>query len=324
MVDIDVLKTLLDCQDKAYKGALELFLKQVNDQVKSCETSVKDLTRSLEFTQNEVDELRGVVNQLKQDKEDAKNKIKSLTDDLQAKNDKIKELEEKSIYQEDYNRRNNLQIFGLAEEPRETWEKTAEEVSKLLERKLQLPRMEIERAHRIGQQREQQDRPVIVRFSRFADREAVLRNCSKLRGTNIFINEDLSPSSQAIKREKMPLLRQARMEGKIAYFRHTKLIVKERHGMPSGSGNEERERGETSVANESEFPPISRPTLGRTRATATAVGSGGAGITATHTDNADDADEGESTSADGGDSATSAAADAGAAYMQRRKGKGKK
>ncbi|XP_045107879.1 caM kinase-like vesicle-associated protein [Portunus trituberculatus] len=96
--------------------------------------------------------------------------------------------------------------------------------------------MEIERAHRVGKQSEQRDRPVIVRFSRFSDREAVLRNCPKLRGTNIYINEDLPLTSQAIKRVKMPLLRQARNEGKIAYFRHTKLIVKERPGAVGGEG----------------------------------------------------------------------------------------
>ena len=94
--------------------------------------------------------------------------------------------------------------------------------------------MDIERTHRVGQQKEQQSRSVVVRFRRFSDREAVLRNCSKLRGTNIFIKEDLSSTSQAIKRDKMPLLRQARSEGKIAYFRHTKLIVKDRPGAARG------------------------------------------------------------------------------------------
>ena len=106
--------------------------------------------------------------------------------------------------QEDYSRRNNLQNAGLAEHPWETWEKTAEQESKRFERKLQLPKMEIERAHRVGEQREQ-NRTVIVRFTKFSETKAVLRNRSKLRGTNIYINEDLSPISQATKREKMPL-----------------------------------------------------------------------------------------------------------------------
>lgn len=96
--------------------------------------------------------------------------------------------------------------------------------------------MELERAHRVGQRGEHHNRPVVVRFTKFSDREAVLRNCSKLRGTNVFINEDLSPTSQAIKRKKMPLLRQARGKGKITYFRHTRLIMKERPNIGNGDG----------------------------------------------------------------------------------------
>ena len=90
---------------------------------------------------------------LKRDKEES-NKIRSLTEDLQNKNEKLKELEDKAAYQEDYNRRKNLQITGLAEQAGETWEKTAEDVSSLLESKLQLPKRDIERANRVDQQKE--------------------------------------------------------------------------------------------------------------------------------------------------------------------------
>ena len=128
--------------------------------------------------------------------------IRKLEDDLQVKSSKIKELEDKSTYQEDYSRRNNLQITGLEEQPGETWEQTANQVKHLIENKLQLPRMELERAHRVGQRRERDSRPVIARFCKFSDREAVIRNCAKLKGTNIYVNEDLSPASQAVKKKK--------------------------------------------------------------------------------------------------------------------------
>ena len=62
--------------------------------------------------------------------------------------------------------------------------------------KLELPNIELERAHRVGQRFEHRFRPISVRFSRFCDREAVMRNVFKLRGTRIFINEDLCPASQ--------------------------------------------------------------------------------------------------------------------------------
>lgn len=41
-------------------------------------------------------------------------------------------------------------------------------------------------------------------------------------------NEDLCPASQAAKKAQLPLLKQAKSEGKVAYFRHTRLIIKEK------------------------------------------------------------------------------------------------
>ena len=110
----------------------------------------------------------------------------------------------------------------------ETWEQTAVKVSSLLSDKLQLPGVELERAHRVGQRQNDRPRPIVARFTRYCDREAAMRNAKKLRGTNIYLNDDLCAASQAIKNSQMPQMKQARAAGKIAYFRHTKLIVKDR------------------------------------------------------------------------------------------------
>lgn len=69
-------------------------------------------------------------------------------------------------------------------------------------------------------------RTVIARFSRFEDRQQTLRNSSKLKNTNICVNEDLCESSLQARKEQLLELRKARAEGKVAYFSHTRLIVK--------------------------------------------------------------------------------------------------
>ncbi|KAK3889420.1 hypothetical protein Pcinc_006584 [Petrolisthes cinctipes] len=85
----------------------------------------------------------------------------------------------------------------------------------------------MERAHRVGQRRDAGPRPIVARFSRYSDREAVMRSARKLRETNIYISDDLCAASQAIKNAQMPQLKQARAQGKVAYFKYTKLIIKE-------------------------------------------------------------------------------------------------
>lgn len=227
-MDSNTLKTILDSQDQAYRSALELCMKQVNEDLRFYKSSVDDLKRSLEYTQAEVHELKSEVNQLERVRKEDKSIIANLTDQLTKSRSALGDLEDRANYQEDYNRRNNLHITGIEEQQGETWEQTAVQVKKIIENKLQLPGIELERANRVGPRRESGPRPVVVRFLRFPDRQAVMRNVTKLRGSRIYINEDLCPASQAIKREKLPLLKQARNDGKIAYFSHTKLVIKDR------------------------------------------------------------------------------------------------
>ncbi|MPC72157.1 Protein unc-13 C [Portunus trituberculatus] len=228
-MDSAVVKTMLEVQDQAYRGFLEIQMKQVDDKLQSMQATINKLTRSLEFTQRDVDDLKEKVKLQDQEIKCRTKENQELTARLDASSNIIKELQDKSNYQENYNHRNNLQFLGIEERPRnETWEQLAVKISDLLTEKLQLPNVQLECAHRVGQRQENRHRPIIARFTRFSDREAILRNVTKLKGTRIFVNEDLCAASQELRKFQLPMLKQAKSQGKIAYFRHTKLIVKDR------------------------------------------------------------------------------------------------
>lgn len=227
-MDSSTFKLLLEAQERAYKSALDVVVRQLNDQVTKLDKKVAELTTSLEFTQREVDDLKSNAKEHEKEKKEDRSTIDTLNQRLQSSHLKIKELEEKVTYQEDYSRRKNLRISGLEERGDETWEQTAAAVTSLLESKLQIPGIILERAHRVGQRRDARPRPVVARFARYGDRDAAIRRGRHLKGTNIYLNEDLSAASLAIKNAQMPLLKQARAEGKVAFFRHTKLIIRDK------------------------------------------------------------------------------------------------
>lgn len=220
-MDSSTIKVLLDSQERTYKTALDLVVKQMSEHINKLENKVSDLTTSLEFTQSEVDNLKTNARELNKERKEDKTTIEKLVQ-------KVKELEEKVIYQEDYSRRKNIRISGLEEQSNETWEQTSATVTSLLETKLQLPGVVLERAHRVGPPRDDKPSTVVARFTRYGDRDAAIRRGSRLRGTNIFLNEDMSSASLAIKNAQMPMFKQARAEGKLAFFRHTRLIIRER------------------------------------------------------------------------------------------------
>lgn len=223
------MKAMLESQERAYKLAIDIVVKQMTDQISKLQGTVSDLTASLQFTQREVDDLKSTVKAYEKDKKETNVKINNLNEQLESENKKIKEMEEKQNKQEDYSRRKNVRITGVAERGgNETWEQSAAAVTAMLEDKMDLPGLVLERAHRVGTHRDSRPRTIIARFSRYCDREAVLRGARRLKGTNIFVNEDLCAASQAVKSAQFPLMKQARAEGKIAFFRHTKLIIRDK------------------------------------------------------------------------------------------------
>lgn len=251
---------LLETQDKTFKSALDIVVDQLKSRIQSAEGTITELVRSLEFSQAELKDLQSELRVLRNSDCEQKAEIDMLKL-------KVGELEKRANYQEDYNRRNNLRITGVLEKPNETWEETAVSVAKLFEEKLQLPSVRLERAHRTGPATPSRPRTIVARFERFGDREAAIRNSRKLKGTGIFINEDLCPMSQEIKKSQFPLMKKAREEGKIAFFKHTRLVIKERTSGRPGLGH----AGSSASSGGGDVMVVPRPGWG-------AVGAGGGAV----------------------------------------------
>lgn len=98
--------------------------------------------------------------------------------------------------------------------------------------------MNLEKAYRVGPASSSRPRTVMVHCERFVDRETVIRNTRKLKGTGEYIKEDLCGASQAIKQSNIPLMKQARLQGKAAYFKHTEVVIKDRMREYSSVSNE--------------------------------------------------------------------------------------
>ncbi|KAK3896113.1 hypothetical protein Pcinc_000211 [Petrolisthes cinctipes] len=116
--------------------------------------------------------------------------------------------------------------------------------------------MQIERSHRTGQASHVtgRSRTIVARFEKYGDREAVVRNAKKLRGTGIFINDDLCPASLELRKNQMPRLKQAKEDGKIAFFRHTNLIIREKNEAGGVAEPVSRDGGDIGIATGQSLP----------------------------------------------------------------------
>lgn len=238
MLTSEDVRVMLEVQQKAYRDCVEILLSDVTSRLRQLEVRNGELVQSLEFTQKEMDSLKEENKTLKKEISD----MKMATSTSTTVDEKIDKINNKLDYMEDYSRRNNLRFEGMEEKPNETWEETQHKVQQLLRSKMELGSVQLERAHRIGPSHSGGTRPrtVIARFTRFEDRQQTLRNSSKLKHTNIYVNEDLCEASLQARKAQLPELRKARAEGKVAYFSHTRLVVKERR--------EQRQEGSQAAA----------------------------------------------------------------------------
>ena len=122
---------------------LETELNKIGEKTRKLEGEVNDLSKSMEFANGEIEDLK---------KNDKENEVK------------IKELEDKILYQEVYNRRENLRFFGFPESA-DGAENTHEVVRKFLSDELEMENaadIEFQRAYRIGKKKTGETRPALI------------------------------------------------------------------------------------------------------------------------------------------------------------------
>ena len=92
---------------------------------------------------------------------------------------------------------------------------------------LSIPAVNFDRVHRVGKIMNQRPRDIVAKFARFTERESVFRARRKLKGMNIFINEDYCRGTMDVRRNQMDNIREARRNGKIAFFNYRTLVVRD-------------------------------------------------------------------------------------------------
>ena len=216
MVSRDEVELLLKTQRDSYNDSIKHIINSFENRIQNLESNLSETKLEL-----------ASVRRLNEEQNSSISHLVSEIEELKLSNSSA--ISSRMDYLEDQSRRNNLRFDGLPEESEENWEQTSKKVQDLVKNKLGINQsVTIERAHRVGKRVSSKPRTIVAKFLRFGDRDNIVRNSKKLKGTNLFINEDLCEGSRAIRREKLPKLKEARAAGKIAYFSHTNLIIRDK------------------------------------------------------------------------------------------------
>ena len=231
-MDMERIRELLNIQQSAYKDATTILFDSLNKRIEDQNNKLYEFQKSLEFSQDELKIAKAELSSCKKE-------LASQTKQIDVFKSEIKTLTYQIAKQEDFSRRKNIRLEGVNEEKQESWEQTQSKVIKLMNERMELPNIQVEYAHRINNKSNKPGpRTIVARLAHDTDKSTAMKNSHKLKGTKIFINEDLSERTLNMRKEKLPELKSARARGKIAYFDKDKLIIKDRnHNLNQQSRN---------------------------------------------------------------------------------------
>ena len=153
--------------------------------------------------------LRGLAKTVSNNCEDM---LKKKDTEIRELETRVGELEERCDEMEQYYRRNIVRFRGIAERRDEN---TDGLVLDMVTKKMEVPLAvsDLVRSHRVGRKAEDRDAPrdIIVSFTTHNAKQRIMQSGRKLKGTHIYVNEDLTKTRGTIAWEARKLKR----EGKV-------------------------------------------------------------------------------------------------------------
>ncbi|VDI70194.1 Hypothetical predicted protein [Mytilus galloprovincialis] len=157
--------------------------------------------------------------------------VNSKVEDLKRENDAIK-IEKKKLFDTITDLRcrgyiDNLLFHGIPETEDDTSENCIDTVASICDDKLELNDIKhtITKAHRLGQKKAGQARPIIVRFNDSNARSQVRSNSYKLKNTNVGISQQYPKDVNDRRKRLVPLYKEAKLQKKKAVLINDKLYV---------------------------------------------------------------------------------------------------
>ncbi|CAG2254882.1 unnamed protein product [Mytilus edulis] len=181
---------------------------------------LNNISNSLSGMSTEVKSLSVRVAKLENSKD---NFSKDTVENVKTVNSKVEDL--KHLRCRGYI--DNLLFHGIPETEDDTSENCIDTVASICDDKLELNDIKhtITKAHRLGQKKAGQARPIIVRFNDSNARSQVRSNSYKLKNTNVGISQQYPKDVNDRRKRLVPLYKEAKLQKKKAVLINDKLYV---------------------------------------------------------------------------------------------------
>uniref|UniRef100_A0A8D9ABC9 Uncharacterized protein n=1 Tax=Cacopsylla melanoneura TaxID=428564 RepID=A0A8D9ABC9_9HEMI len=161
-------------------------------------------------------------------------------------NGKIEKQDGRIYKLENGTRKRNVIVYGLTEETHENFNDLKQKIDWLFNTKMEMgiKREEIDEFFRLGKKNDsKRNRPIIVKMISSWRKTEIMMNKRKLKGTMIFIENDMNEEEMKEKRNMVTEMKDLKSKGHDAYIRGKSLIVN--NVSEAGTSNNAREKNNT-------------------------------------------------------------------------------
>lgn len=211
--------------------AMEAFMDKIGRKLdESFDLLTKKMDGNQRIIEDRISKLHEDICVLRGEIEHNAREVGELQNDSNVSKQRLNELENEIDRLEAFNRKNNLKFVGVSESA------NVLDVLNKHSAETEWTQNDVESTHRVGSRKEAptHPRPLIVRFTRWADKLAILRNKALrdgLRNDGIKVAGDLT-------RRQREQIEQARKEGKFAYFKNGRLHAEDRRTLSAGASQD--------------------------------------------------------------------------------------
>ena len=216
-MDRESIEMLFSINLSTIKSFVQTMFDSLQNQVSDLKSENSALKHSLEFSQAEVLDLKTNLKEINENL-NKQSKIVAVPSNV---DDRVRALE-------DWTKRKNIRITGMTEISNENNEQTIHAVQKLIVNNLGESDVRVLKAYRVKSSSGSQPRHIVAELSSTEDKFKCFRQGKKLKNTDIYLNEDVSSSTLAIRKTKLAELKRKRSEGFIAYFSGVDIITRPR------------------------------------------------------------------------------------------------
>jgi hypothetical protein len=202
-----------DSSDSPSPSSVKIIPKKTKGDQNSLQSCLKSPTLSQESAESnplssgikQTENMESIVNEIKALRSEMRSIVKEELEPLDRLVTKVCEMEKtvtelktKLNVMEISDRKRNIIVYGYEEKRRETWLDIDTKLEDLRRKIGFAKNIDYDSAFRLGKKQMSKSRPILLKLIRLKDKFEILNAAKKLRGTNIYIHQDLSPEDRKI------------------------------------------------------------------------------------------------------------------------------